>query len=467
MPVLYCILFLISTINILGSEPSTQQPAIEAQAAVLMDVDSGILLYAKNENQKLYPASVTKIMTALLTLEANEKNLDKRVPFSHDAVFSLPYDASNIAMNEGESLSVGEALYGLMLASANEVANALAESVGGSQTAFVERMNQKADALGAVSTHFVNPNGLHDENHYTCAYDMALFMREAVSDARFLDIISTKHIDLPPTEKQSESRPLNNSNKLIQPTSNYYNPDVVGGKTGYTSQAMHTLVNYALKDGIRLVSVVLYDGKNQNYADTNALLQYGFSHYHEAKIFDRTRLRATADVITDDTGSVQTITLSAKEDLLGQYPLEVTAESVEQKLNLPAKIEAPVKAGDKVGTLTLEYQENVLGEISLFANESAQQADAAIAVFSAEQTALPPTQREKDSGGFTFNFGLQILAGLAALVANQAASLSFGAGIIVLLLAFALGANQWRLRRKDPEKELLRYINRGRKKIRF
>ncbi|MDR3240479.1 MAG: D-alanyl-D-alanine carboxypeptidase, partial [Clostridiales bacterium] len=263
LPVLYLVLFLFSTINVYGEE--NLDPEVNAESAILMDADTGVILYEKNKTHKTFPASITKIMTALLTLESAGNSLSDRVAFSHDAVFSLPSGSSNIAMNEGDTLSVEESLYGLLLASANEVANALAEHIGGAQEDFAVLMNQKAQDLGAVNTHFVNPSGLHDDEHYTCAYDMALFLREALKDPEFNAIIAMKHYDLPPTEKQPLSRPLNNTNKLIQPGGAFFNENVIGGKTGFTDQAQHTLATYAEKDGVRLITVVLHNEGNDHY----------------------------------------------------------------------------------------------------------------------------------------------------------------------------------------------------------
>ncbi len=240
------VLYLLSAIsfNVYASEPDTSgeanvsgeadgggervtPPEIISGAATLMDADTGIVLFEQAKDEENYPASITKIMTALITLEQCE-DLDERITFSRQAVFSLPRDASHIAMDEGETLTIRDALYGLLLASANEVANALAEHIAGSVEDFAELMNKRAATLGAINTHFKNPSGLFDAEHVTTAHDMALIMREAVRHDAFNEIIATRRYDIPPTERQPESRPLLNSNSLIQP-GRFFNDDVVGG----------------------------------------------------------------------------------------------------------------------------------------------------------------------------------------------------------------------------------------------
>ena len=246
-----------------------------SEAAILIDAKTGAVLYEKNADERLFPASVTKVMTALVLLE-RASDFNERVFFSENAVYSLPYNSSNIAMNEGETLTIDQCMEAMMLESANEVSNAVAEHIGGTNEGFAVLMNDAAQKLGAVNTRFANPHGLHDEGHYTTARDMAVIFREAAKNEDFLHYIRLVSSFIPPTEKQELERPLNNSNKLIVPGGAYYNEYVIGGKTGYTDEAMHTLVSIAEKDGARLIAVVMKGKKNEPYADTNALYEYGF-----------------------------------------------------------------------------------------------------------------------------------------------------------------------------------------------
>ena len=216
-----------------------QGPPVEAESVVLMDVDYGVTLYEKNAHQKQYPASITKIMTALLTVE--NANLSDVVTFSETAVYGIEPGSSHIGIDVGEQLTVEQSLYGLMLASANEVAMGLAEHVAGSVEAFVDMMNQRAQELGCKDTHFVNPHGLHDENHYTTAYDMALIAKAAYQNRTFRGITGTAQYEIPATNMEEETRYLVNNQKLLS-TDEWYYLGCRGGKTGFTDQAMNTLV---------------------------------------------------------------------------------------------------------------------------------------------------------------------------------------------------------------------------------
>ena len=220
---------------------------INCQSAVLMDKNTGVVIYQKNPDEKKFPASTTKIMTALLVLEKT-KDLNQKIKMSHDAIYNLEPGSSHIAMNEGETLTLEQALYGLLVASANEVANALAEYVSGDIENFCKLMNQRAKELGCKNTNFLNAHGFHNENHYTSAYDLALIMRKATEFQKFNEIINTERYEIPPTEKQSQTRVLYNTDKMIHSNGKYFYKNLIGGKTGYTDEAKHTLVSYAKKD---------------------------------------------------------------------------------------------------------------------------------------------------------------------------------------------------------------------------
>lgn len=253
-----------------------QGPQVQAESAILMDIDHGICLYEKNIHQRQYPASITKLMTALLTIE--QADLSDVVTFSENAVYGIEPDSSHIGIQPGEQLTVEESLYGLMLASANEVAMGLAEHVAGSVEAFVDMMNQKAEALGCQDTHFVNPHGLHDENHYVTAYDMALIARAAYQNPTLHKIVSTAEHEIPPTNLQEEARYLVNNHKLLSNAAMYYD-GCQGGKTGFTDQALNTLVTFASRDNRTFVCVSLKTNGTPIYADTGAILDYGFTHF--------------------------------------------------------------------------------------------------------------------------------------------------------------------------------------------
>ncbi|NLZ80852.1 MAG: D-alanyl-D-alanine carboxypeptidase [Clostridiales bacterium] len=251
-------------------------PSIYASSGIVIEASTGAVLYDKNMNEKMYPASITKILTALLVLE--NTTMDEIVTYSHDSVFSIEKGSSHIAINQDEKLTVEDSLYGLILASANEVANGLAEHISGSKEEFAKLMTERAKDLGAINSNFTNPSGLHDENHYTTSYDMAMISRAVIDNETFIKINSTLSYMIPPTNLQTESRPLNTNHKLLLNGSNHYD-GCFGGKTGYTSTAGSTLVTFAERNGIVLISVVMNSNSSNVFEDTRLLLDYGFGNF--------------------------------------------------------------------------------------------------------------------------------------------------------------------------------------------
>ena len=254
-------------------------PAVYAESAIVMEADTGMILYAKDIEEKNYPASITKIMTALVTLENCE--LDEEVTYSYKATHSIEYGSSSIARTEDEILTVEESLYALMLASANECANALAEHVAGSVEDFAVLMNQKAEELGCVNTHFSNANGLHDENHYTCAYDMALITKAAIANEDFRRIAGEDYYTLRATNKNDEELLIQNHHNMISPykSSKYLDDTIFMGKTGYTSDALNTLVTCGTRNGMDVIVVTMRTRSTAEkgvplYTDTASLLDY-------------------------------------------------------------------------------------------------------------------------------------------------------------------------------------------------
>lgn len=248
-------------------------PQISSEGAVLMDADTGALLYSKNSETKYYPASITKLMTALLVAERT--NLSDTVTFSKAATTNLEAGAVTLNMTEGDKLTVEQSLYGLMLKSANDVANGLAEHVSGSVSSFAQLMNAKARELGCTNTNFVNPNGLTNSSHYTTPHDMALIAKAAFQNGVIRKVCSTVRYQIPATKKAG-ARTVTMGHKMINSSDSRYYPGVLGGKTGFTSAAGNTLVTYAEKNGSRLI-VVIMKSKSTHYDDTKALLDYGFA----------------------------------------------------------------------------------------------------------------------------------------------------------------------------------------------
>lgn len=292
--------------------PWPEGPSVAAGGAILIDGDTGTVLYEKNSHERFYPASITKIMTALLAIE--NCDLNDTITFSREAIFSIEPGSSHIALNPGEVLTVENALYGLMLESANEAANGLAEKTSGSMEAFAELMTNRAKELGCNDTNFVNANGLHSENHYTSCYDMAMIAKAAFKNPVFCKIDATRSYQIPPTNLQPETRYLNAGHKMLKPSSPEYYEGVTGGKTGYTTISKNTLVTCAERNGLKLIAVVM-NADHTHYSDTRALLDFGFSNFKSMNISesdDRYRLHSDSklDFFRLDDTSVPLIELN-------------------------------------------------------------------------------------------------------------------------------------------------------------
>jgi len=257
-------------------------PVVSADSVVLMDATTGTVLYEKNKNSAYPPASTTKIMTILLVLE--KCNLSDVVTVSRKAEMT---DGSKIYLSEGEKISVKELLYGLILASANDCAVALAEHISGSTEKFAVLMNEKATSLGCKNTNFVNPNGLYDVNHKTSAYDLALIMQELTKHEQYKTMSTTPSYIMAPTNKSVAKRPLWNGNRLIHKGDQYYYENCEGGKTGYTVQSQHSYIAVASKNGQKLIVALVHDSKKTFFPDSAKLLNYGFDNFELSKYFSK------------------------------------------------------------------------------------------------------------------------------------------------------------------------------------
>ncbi len=257
----------------------TRAPDLVANAAIVMDAASGQVLYEKNSQEKKYPASITKILTVLIALEHNV-DFNATVTMSENAIWGVERDSTLIGLDVGEQVTVKDLVYATMVKSANECAYALAEYVAGDIESFAKLMNERAAEIGCKNTHFVTPNGLHDEDHYTTAYDMALITKEALKNETFREIAGTLNYTVPATNLTEETRPLWNGNKMINPAEPYYYEYCEGGKTGYTMKANNTLMTFAKKDGLELICVIMdCDGAKYAYSDSKALYNYCFNNY--------------------------------------------------------------------------------------------------------------------------------------------------------------------------------------------
>lgn len=278
-------------------------PSTYGEAGIVMDVGKGAILYAKNIDEHEYPASITKVLTALVALENGQ--LTDEVTFTHESVAFLQPGDSSIGMKEGDVVSLDEALHATLLASANEAAYAVGESVGRNAghdySWFLEQMNARCKELGGENSNFANTNGLHDENHYTCARDMALIGRELFRHPEFFDIVQTLNYEIPATDTCEEHIFQQKHKMLIPDNSNYYEY-AVGGKTGYTSDALSTLITMAEKDGTQLVCVVLRTHGSNIYSDTKNLLDYGFNSFKKEEVAGAEKSKDVEEIIEGDEG---------------------------------------------------------------------------------------------------------------------------------------------------------------------
>ncbi len=353
-----------------STDSTSSELTLTAESAILMDATTGKILYEKNSRTKQYPASITKLMTILLALEHG--SLEDEITFSHDAVFSIEPGSAHIAIQEGEILTLEQVLYGIMLRSANECANAAAEYVDGSMEKFAEHMTARAKELGCENTNFVNANGLFDENHYTTAYDMALIAQELLKNETYRSMMSNTYYLIPPTNKQPEERPLHGQHQMLNENSLYYYEPAEGGKTGYTVEAQNTLVTYAKQGDTELIAVVLKCNGAQHYVDTKTLFEYGFANYQTVKAFsaaDLTQNVAITETYKDKTTTLDTIAVAPASDVYVTIPKNAAIENITKAVDCPESASVPVAVGDKLGTVVLSLNGEALATVDLTAQK--------------------------------------------------------------------------------------------------
>lgn len=330
-----------------------EEIGVNSPSAILLEANTGTVLYEKNSTEKLYPASITKIMTTMIALE--NANLNEMVAFSDASIDNT--EGSGIARDYGEIMSMEDCLYAIMLESANECAYAVAEHVAGSIEAFAELMNKKAAELGCVNTNFVNPHGLHDDNHYTCSYDMALIAKAAYENETFRIITGTKARMIPPTNKHSVETPLQNHNKLLHryQSGNYVYPYCTGGKTGYTTKSNSTLVTFAEKDGMILVCVVMNTDRVSEWTDSIALFDYGFGNFHLVNVSENETGYAVQEGVNSHSisGAAPFVALDKESNII----LPKMAEFADVKSSIAYNEEV----SDVAGTITYTYAGREVG----------------------------------------------------------------------------------------------------------
>lgn len=367
------VLSFISPIAQPAEASAKKKPSISADSGIVMDVQSGTILYEKNIDKKEYPASITKVMTAMLALE--NSSLDETVTYSQNAL-NLESGASNIGIVVGEKLTMEESLYAILLMSANEACNGVAEHIAGSIENYVKMMNDRAKELGCTGTHFANTNGLWQKDHYTTAHDMALIAREAFKNPEFAKITGTKRYNIPKTNKSKIGHACHNHHGMLLAGDypQYVYEYCVGGKTGYTNKCRYTLVTYAKKNGMTLVSVIMkapnppWTEPNE-YTDTTKLLNYCFENYNRYSIQDSATKEINSQYLFTRFSpfyKASTSSLAIDEDAGVLLPKGVTLDKAEKKIEF---YDSPVQGTDGrkvIGKINYIYQNQVVGGSNIY-----------------------------------------------------------------------------------------------------
>ena len=321
-------------------------PDINAESALLIDNKTNKVLYSKDMNRKMFPASTTKILTAILVLENH--SLDEKVTASYNAVMTIPSGYSTASIQIDEVLTVEQLLELLLVHSANDAANVLAEYTGGSIDSFVAMMNTKINELGLSDTHFTNPYGLQDNNHYTTAHDLAIIMQYCLKNDDFRKIAGQASCAIPSTNK-SEPRKYSSTNELlIAGNSNYY-PNLIAGKTGYTSEAGECLVSAAYNDNLELVGVIL--NSNNRFKDTRSLYNYGYTNFSIKNIVNEKDIITNVEV-KNATKDTKKLNLLVSEDIPVLANNSDDLSKIEPQITLNNDIKAPIEDGQVLGKVS-------------------------------------------------------------------------------------------------------------------
>ena len=376
-------LFLLAALMLSLSAPvfAVDPFSVDARAALLVDVGSGEVLYEKESHAKNYPASITKVMTALLTLEAvhdGALSFTQEITAQESAFEGLAADGSTANIKPGEVMSVENLLNCLLIVSANEASHILAEAVAGSTDAFVERMNRRAEQLGCTNTHFANPSGLHNDEHYTSAWDIYLITTEAMKYEEFAEIVGRKAYTVPATNLSKE-RSLHSTNYLISTWRTgwpgYFYSEAQGIKTGSTPEAGYCLVAAATRAKRQLISVVLgaervkrEDGvtETRSFSETIRLFDHGFDDFKSMDLIDTGEFVREVPVALSSEANY--VVVRPGEELRRMVPIDLTVDQLERDIRLNAEVvDAPVAEGDVLGTMTVSYEGVTYGTVPLIA----------------------------------------------------------------------------------------------------
>ena len=353
--------------------------SVAATAAILVDLDTGEVLFEMDADEQRYPASITKVMTGLLAVEAIERGeltMDTLVTLGDDLYTGIGAGGSTQDLKTGEILTVRDLLNCALIPSANEACNALASTVSGSIPAFVELMNQRAQELGMTNTHFMNTHGYHDDNHYTTARDISYLCLEAMGHPEFRSIVSSGTYTVPPTNLHEEPRVLQDTNALVSEskTSGLRYQYAIGIKTGSTPEAGYCLASAAEKNHRVLIAVLLggkYWYADGNYVEDNyftesrRLLEYGYNHFSQKTVLDEIEQNGTIRVSLCKEQDY--VTVQPESSLYATLPNDIDPALFERNVSLPDSLQAPIEKGQVLGTMTLSYGDEVYGTLDLVA----------------------------------------------------------------------------------------------------
>ncbi len=353
-----------------------EKPALTAKSAILIDGNTGNVLFEKKPDEVMFPASTTKIMTAIVALEAVEKgeiSLDQPLKLSQEAFDTLAADGSGIALKVGEEMPLKNLLEGLLIASGNDAAVAIAEGVSGTIDEFVARMNEKVKAMGLESTHFVNPHGLHDPQHFTTAREMSMIALEAMKNETFRGIVECAHIYLPATNMSDKRYFINTNNLVSRMRYPYYFYEYATGiKTGSTTEAGYCLVASA-KRGDKSVISVVFNAEDipVSHNESKAILEHGLTDFTAKRLAKRDDIFGEVKVKRAADGTDHLL-LSAEKNLDALFPNGGDADKVEIKTEIPEKVYAPITSGQVIGKAIFTYEGNKVGEVSLVSTQEVE-----------------------------------------------------------------------------------------------
>ena len=378
--VLLFAVFCTLTCGIRVSAAREDEPPIRSNVALLCEAETGEILYEKNIRQKAFPASTTKIMTALLALENCE--MDEPVTVTRDALNTVTPGSSIAGLQNGEVLTMYEMLECLLVASGNDAASVIAAHIGGSVEQFVAMMNERSEELGCTGTHYTNPSGLHDENHYTTAEDLFKVTQEAMKHQEFMDIVGSAQVVIPETNKVDHPRYFNNTNQLMSQavTSENLYSKATGIKTGHTTPAGYCLVSSAEDQDCTLIAVVLGGyidedtGRNYSYVDSINLFLWGFSHFSYRTIV------SSSDLVTELEISLAReqdfVILRAAEDVTAfLHEDDDLDELFTKSISVRENITAPVESGEVLGTMTILRGTEVYASVDLVAKNTVERSE--------------------------------------------------------------------------------------------